>query len=82
MPIYSKRLQRAKYGAAPSSSGKAVLVKQGDGSFIQVTDGSVINFGGNGKAGLAPSVGVGLNFLLLAKRCPCNMMLTLSNGRD
>ena len=82
MPIYSKRLQRAKYGSAPSSTGKAVLVKQGDGSFLQVTDGSVINYGGISKAGLAPTVGVGLNFLLKAKRCPCNMMLTLSNGRD
>ncbi len=82
MPIYSKRLQRAKYGAAPSSSGAAVNVKQGDGSTLRATEGSVINFGGNGKAGLAPTVGVGLGFLLFAKRCPCNMMLTLSNGRD
>ena len=82
MPIYSKRLQRAKYGAAPSSSGDAVLVKQGDGSFLQATRGSVLNYGGNGKSGLAPTVGVGLNFLLFAKRCPCEMMLTLNNNRD
>ena len=77
----NKRLQRAKYGAAPSSTGKTVLVNQGDGSKLQATDGSVINFGGNGKAGLAPSVGVGLNFLLFAKNCPCVSMLTLNNGK-
>ena len=82
MPIYSKRLQQAKYGAAPSSSGAIKLVKQGDGSFLGVTEGSVLNYGGNGKAGLPSTVGVGLNFLLFAKRCPCEMMLTLSNGRN
>jgi len=82
MPIYSKRYQRAMYGAAPSSGGALRSVDQGNGRTLSVTEGSVINYGGNGKAGLAPTVGVGLNFLLFAKRCPCESMLTLSNGRN
>ena len=65
----NKRLQRARHGAAPSSSGGLSLMPNGRGGSVAVTNGSVINNGGNMKFGLYPTVGVGLDFLLKIDAC-------------
>ena len=65
----NKRLQRARHGAAPSSAGGVSRLPDGKGGFVTVTNGSVLNFGGNMKFGLFPTVGVPLSMLLKLDDC-------------
>ena len=70
----NKRLQRALYGAAPSSDGTRVtdtdIIGGGRGrSNVQRIKGSVINNGGNMVMGTYPTVGVSLPFLLKLSGC-------------
>jgi len=55
----NKRLQRAMYGASPSSANGSTTT---EGSVTRVT-GSVINNGGNMRSGGYPRIGMGLEFL-------------------
>ena len=64
-----KRLQRARYGAAPGSNGGVTELPDGKGGTITVTNGSVLNFGGNMKFGLFPTVGAPLSLLLKLDEC-------------
>ena len=68
----NKRLQRARHGAAPSSSleGETITTVV-NGRTITVTrqNGSVINNGGNMKFGLFPAVGKSIPFLLKLTSC-------------
>ena len=68
----NKRLQRAMYGASPSSDGSLSTNMIGGGrgrANVQRTVGSVINNGGNMMMGTYPTVGVGLPFLLKLSGC-------------
>lgn len=68
----NKRLQRAMYGASPSSDGSLSSNMIGGGrgrANVQRTVGSVINNGGNMMMGTYPTVGVGLPFLLKLSGC-------------
>ncbi len=67
----SKRAIRARSGlSAPGAIG-ITQQPNGKGGFVAVTNGSVINNGGNAKFGLYPTVGVSLGFLLKLEAC-CN----------
>ena len=70
----NKRLQRAMYGASPSSDGSlvtnAATIGGGRGrGNVQRTKGSVINNGGNMVMGTYSTVGVSLPFLLKLSAC-------------
>lgn len=68
----NKRLQRAMYGASPSSDASLSTNMIGGGrgrANVQRTVGSVINNGGNMMMGTYPTVGVGLPFLLKLSGC-------------
>jgi len=59
----NKRLQRALYGASPSSA-TGTLTTEGEGRYaVTRVTGSVINNGGNMRSGGFPRVGMGLAFL-------------------
>jgi len=59
----NKRLQRALYGASPSSATGS-LTTEGEGRYaVTRVTGSVINNGGNMRSGGFPRVGMGLEFL-------------------
>lgn len=65
----NKRLQRALYGAAPSSATGS-LTTEGEGRYaVTRVTGSVINNGGNMRSGGYPRVGMGLAFL---RKTRCN----------
>tara|TARA_B110000261_G_C13083597_1_gene356901 strand:+ start:461 stop:1069 length:609 start_codon:yes stop_codon:yes gene_type:complete len=65
----NKRLQRALYGAAPSSATGS-LTTEGKGRYaVTRVTGSVINNGGNMRSGGFPRVGMGLAFL---RKTRCN----------
>jgi hypothetical protein len=76
----NKRLQRAMYGASPSSDGSmatdpnaAGLISGGDGrADVQRIKGSVINNGGNMIGGLYPKIGMSLGFLRKIHATPPN----------
>ncbi len=68
----NKRLQRAMYGASPSSDGLLAANNIGGGqgkADVQRTKGSVINNGGNMMMGTFPTVGVRLPFLNMLSGC-------------
>ena len=74
------RKQNALYGSAPSSDLGVTTLPNGKGGTVTVTNGSVINYGGNMKFGLYPTVGVGLAFLLqLSNCCPPGSMAMCYN---
>lgn len=84
----NKRLQRALYGASPSSDGTLVknadLIGGGRGrANVERITGSVINNGGNMIMGTYPTVGVSLPFLLKLSACckPGDNGATNSNNR-
>lgn len=65
----NKRLQRARHGRA-SSGGKGQTAQPANGGrTVSVTNGSVINNGGNAKFGLYPTVGVSIGFLNMLASC-------------
>lgn len=75
----NKRLQRALYGAAPSSAtGSHTTEGTGRYEVTRVT-GSVINNGGNMRSGGYPRVGMGLAFL---RKTRCNPLCDSFVGRD
>ena len=82
----NKRLQRALYGASPSSDGSLVtdadLIGGGRGrANVQRTKGSVINNGGNMMMGTYPTVGVALPFLLKLSAC-CKPSAAVSSNNN
>ena len=65
----SKRAQRALYGRATNIAIGTTQKPNGKGGFVAVTNGSVINNGGNAKFGLYPTVGVSYQFLNMLVDC-------------
>ena len=51
----NKRLQRARYGRASTGGTGTSDLPDGKGGTFKVTNGSVMNFGGNMKFGLLKS---------------------------
>ena len=68
----NKRLQRARHGAGGRGmNGGQTAQSAGGDRKVSVTNGSVINNGGNAKFGLYPTVGVSVGFLNKLASC-CN----------
>ena len=65
----NKRLQNALYGRNAGVANGVTTLPDGKGGTVTVTNGSVLNYGGNMKFGLYPTVGVGLQFLLNLQNC-------------
>ena len=65
----NKRLQRARHGRSSSGGSGQTQQPANGGRTIAVTNGSVINNGGNGKFGLYPTVGVSVGFLNMITSC-------------
>jgi len=66
----SKRAQQAMYGAGGSGAdGKQSTITAADGRKTTTTNGSVINWGGDDKFGLYPTVGVSIGFLNMLDAC-------------
>tara|TARA_A100001015_G_C14844234_1_gene653751 strand:+ start:231 stop:515 length:285 start_codon:yes stop_codon:yes gene_type:complete len=66
----SKRAQRARSGAGgPGADGSTTNLDNGKGGTITVSNGSVINYGGNAKFGLYSTVGKSVGFLNLLSSC-------------
>ena len=70
----NKRLQRARHGAGGRGNDGEQTHQPANGDrTVAVTNGSVINNGGNAKFGLYPTVGVSVGFLnMLASCCKGN----------
>ena len=79
----NKRLQRAKYGASPSTrEGDTVTTtyrSNGRTYTVNRQTGSVLNNGGNMEMGTYPTVGVGMPFLLKLSGC-CKPGSAVSNN--
>ena len=78
----NKRLQRARHGAAPSSSlVKKTVTTTVNGRTFTVTrqEGSVLNNAGNMKFGLFPTIGKSMPFLLKLVDC-CDKGKDISFG--
>ena len=66
----NKRLQRARHGAGGrGNDGGQTDQSAGGDRKVSVTNGSVINNGGNAKFGLYPTVGVSIGFLNMLASC-------------
>ena len=66
----NKRAQRARSGVGGrGNDGKTSQLSNGKGGFTPVSNGSVINWGGNSKFGLYPTVGVSVGFLNILSSC-------------
>jgi hypothetical protein len=66
----NKRAQRARSGVGGrGDDGKMSQLSNGKGGFTPVSNGSVINWGGNKKFGLYPTVGVSVGFLNILSSC-------------
>jgi hypothetical protein len=66
----NKRLQRARHGAGGrGDNGGQTAQSAGGDRKVSVTNGSVINNGGNAKFGLYPTVGVSIGFLNMLASC-------------
>ena len=65
----NKRLQRARHGRASSGGAGQTQQSANGGRTVAVTNGSVINNGGNAKFGLYPTVGVSIGFLNMLASC-------------
>ena len=65
----NKRLQNALYGRSTKVPIGVTQLPNGRGGSYTVTTGSVTNYGGNMKFGLYPTVGVGLDMLLIIANC-------------
>ena len=78
----NKRLQRALYGASPSSDGSMATSKISGGrgrTDVQRIKGSVINNGGNMIGGLYPRIGMSLGFLRKIHATPPNCCTALKD---
>ena len=67
----SKRAQNALYGRATGQGSfqTQITITSTDGRKTTTTAGSVINWGGDDKGGLYPTVGVSVGFLNLLSNC-------------
>ena len=67
----SKRAQNALYGRATGQGSfeTQITITAADGRETTMTNGSVINWGGNDKGGLYPTVGVSIGFLNQLSYC-------------
>jgi hypothetical protein len=67
----STRARNALHGYAPSGvkTGAMLSIVAADGRTTKVGKGSTMNFGGNAKSGLFPTVGVSYQFLNLISNC-------------
>lgn len=66
----NKRLQRARHGiGGRGADGKQSHQPANGGRTVAVSNGSVINNGGNAKFGLYPTVGVSIGFLNILASC-------------
>lgn len=66
----NKRLQRARHGAGGrGNDGGQTAQPANGGRTVAVTNGSVVNNGGNAKFGLYPTVGVSIGFLNMLASC-------------
>ena len=66
----SKRAQRARSGYSGTLyDGGSTTIIAADGKQTVATNGSVINWGGNDKGGLYPTVGVSIGFLNQLSYC-------------
>ena len=70
----NKRLQRARHGSGGRGmDGKAQGQPANGDRLVTISNGSVVNNGGNAKFGLYPTVGVSVGFLnKLASCCKGN----------
>ena len=67
----SKRAQNALYGRATGQGSftQQITITAADGRKTVSTAGSVINWGGDDKSGLYPTVGVSVGFLNMLSNC-------------
>ena len=66
----NKRLQRARHGIGGRGANGGQTSQPANGNRkVTVTNGSVINNGGNAKFGLYPTVGVSVGFLNMLASC-------------
>jgi hypothetical protein len=66
----NKRAQRARSGTGGrGNNGQMSQLDAGSGRKVSVSNGSVINWGGNSKFGLYPTVGVSVGFLNTLSGC-------------
>jgi len=65
----SKRARNALYGRATKGPIGITTITAADNRKTTMTNGSVINWGGNDKGGLYPTVGVSIGFLNQLSYC-------------
>jgi len=66
----NKRAQRARSGSGGrGNDGKTTALDNGRNGTTTVSNGSVINWGGDSKFGLYPTVGVSVGFLNILSSC-------------
>ena len=65
----SIRKRNALHGYAPSADATVTTTCEINGKKYTVTDGATMNFGGNMKFGLYPTVGKSIGFLNLLSSC-------------
>lgn len=65
----SKRAQRAMSGRSSKGGDGQTLITAADGRKVVASNGSVINWGGDEKFGLYPTVGVSIGFLNMLDAC-------------
>ena len=65
----SKRAQRAMSGRSSKGGDGQTTITAADGRKTTSTNGSVINWGGDEKFGLYPTVGVSIGFLNMLDAC-------------
>ena len=65
----SKRAQRARSGRASQGGTGQSELQNGRGGTYTMTNGSVLNWGGDDKFGLYPTVGVSIGFLNILSNC-------------
>jgi hypothetical protein len=66
----NKRAQRARSGSGGrGNDGKMSQLDNGRGGKVSVSNGSVLNWGGNDKLGLYSTVGKSIGFLNILSNC-------------
>ncbi len=66
----TKRSQQARSGSGGrGNDGGTTALDNGKGGTFKMSNGSVINWGGDEKFGLYPTVGVSIGFLNILENC-------------